>query len=302
MFFSLPVRAATLRSLTPTLLVVLSAAAACGQQTEYPIKFDRLPPAGSVIEVASRTEQTGDLGPVLVIQNRWSNPGKYRTVGALVVHVTVGEVDAGGWAKQASLRIVRSEVVSGGRRILPDLPGKVYQLGVSDGKRIYTEPTGTPGEAYLLDPLRACVLDVAVPLRFLQGEAGLDKLCGVAAPQKKGAKWNSDPQVLADGFPYLGARRDRVQGVATLKQIVGQTLTVEASLQMTGLKYELPAGYTRGSDQFQLQYTSALPLDETALPTEQAIVKYTAVNGTSDGRPTAEWMRETGHARYKRLK
>jgi hypothetical protein len=300
------VTAVAVRVATPSrcaaIVLAVSATAASGQQVEYPIKFDRLPPAGSVIEVSSRTEQTGDLGPVLVIPNRWSSPGKYRTVGQLVVHVTIGEVDTAGRAKQAALKIVRCDVTSGLRRILTHLPGRVYQIRISEGKRVYTEPTGTPGESYLLDPLEACVLDLAVPLRFMQGEAGLDKLFGVAAPQKKGATWNSDPQVLAEGFPYLGARKDRAQGAATLKKVVGQSLTVDASLQLAGLKYEWPAGYALGADQFRLQYTTILPFDETALPTEQAIVKYTAVNGTSDGRPTAEWMREVGYAKYKRLK
>jgi len=271
-------------------------------QDEHPIKFDRLLAAGSVIEVSSRTEQVGNLGPVLARPNRWGVTGSFRTVGVLVIQIAVSEVNAQGFAKEATFRIVRCDVVSGGARTARDLPGKVFRVAASDGMRRYMEPTGAAGEWYVLDPPRASILDLAVPLRFLEGEAGLDAMFGVAAPQKKGAEWNADPQSLADGFTYLGAAKVRAQGAATLKQATAKLLTLESSLQLAGLKYEFPAGYTLATDQFRLRYVTSLPTDATALPTEQSIAKYTAVEGTADGKRGTEWMRESGVARYKRLK
>jgi hypothetical protein len=289
---------------TPVLLLVASlfASSASGQD-EHPIRFDRLPPAGSVIEVTARTEQVGELGPLLVRAFGWDSVGVAKTVGQLVVQVAINEVDANGFAKGAAFKIVRCDIFSGQRRIALDMQGKVYRVAVSEGKRLYLEPTGTAGESYALDPSRASILDLAVPLRFLQGEAGLDKMFGVAAPQKKGGTWTADPQALADGFTWLAARKDRAQGSTTLKKVTGnKLLTLESKLELAGLKYEIPTGYVLAQDQLRIQYTTVVPADDKALPTEQSITRHTTATGTADGKRGVEWLRETGYARYKRLK
>jgi hypothetical protein len=78
--------------------------------------------------------------------------------------------------------------------------------------------------------------------------------------------------------------------------------TVQSDLELTGLKHEVPDGFALGEDKFQLQFTSVLPPDETALPSEQMSVRYLAISGAADGKKSVEWLRETGHARYKVVK
>jgi hypothetical protein len=285
----------------PFVLLVLLVGSPNLAAQEYPIKLDRLPKQGSIIEVASRTEQTGDLGAVLARPERWGVTGPYKTVGAFVIRIAIEEVDGDGFATKAAYQIAQCNVTSLQGGLATGLRGKVFQVSASEGKRMYLEPTGDGGY-YVLDRPKASMLDLAVPMPFLKGEASLDAAFGTETPQAKGGKWNSDPQAIAASFAYLGASKDRAQGASMLKKVTGAVLGIESTLQLAGLKYDLPNGYVLAEDKFQMQLSTTLPIDETLLPTEQTFVRYTAVNGLDNGKRSAEWMRESGQARYKVIK
>jgi hypothetical protein len=274
---------------------------------EFAIRFDRLPPAGSVIEVASETEQTGDLDAVLARSKRWGVEGKFRMTGSLLLRIRIDEVNAEGWATKAACQVVRCNAASGGRRTAADLNGKVFSMSVAEGKRRYLEPTGAAGESYVLDEPRASMLDLAVPLRFLAGEAGLDTMFGTAQPQQAKARWPADPQALAKSLAHLtagrgGANQEDLQGMSVLTKATARQLTVESALRLSGLALELPGGYTLAGDGYELKYTSVLPADQTALPSEQWIMRSTMVTTVHEGDRVVEWLRETGRARYRMVK
>jgi hypothetical protein len=126
---------------------------------EYAIKLDRLPKQGSIIEVTSRTEQTGNLGAVLARPERWGVTGPYKTVGALVIRIAIEEVDGDGFATKAAYQIVQCNVSSLQGGLATGLRGKVFQVSVSEGRRMYLEPTGDGGY-YVLDRPKASMLDL----------------------------------------------------------------------------------------------------------------------------------------------
>jgi hypothetical protein len=287
-----------MRCLVFLLLALQWLARAALAADEYPIQLDRLPPAGSVIEVTSQTEQEGDLGAVLARPNRWGVTGKYKTVASLSIRITIDEVDADGRTTAATYRIGRCEITSEQGRTGTDLKGQTFQVSVSDGRRMYLQPTGDGGY-YVLDPPRASIFDLAVPLRFFQGEAGLDAMFGATEPKKKGDKWSSDPAALARSLAYLGGDEEHLQGESVLKKATAKLLTLEHSLRLSGLKLELPDGYGLAADELAVQFTTALPTDAALPPTQQSIVKATRVAGTINGQDSVEWMRESGRAKYK---
>src|SRR5688572_16102359 len=100
-----------MRKLSHVSLLVLTYGSSALGAEEYPIQLDRLPKAGSVIEVTSRTEQTGDLGPALAPVKRAGVTGNFRTVATLVVRVAILEVDAEGLTTQAKLQVVQCDTV-----------------------------------------------------------------------------------------------------------------------------------------------------------------------------------------------
>jgi hypothetical protein len=125
---------------------------------------------------------------------------------------------------------------------------------------------------------------------------------GTIDRQKKGADWKADPQKLATAFAHRGAQQDRSFATTVLKKASGKQLTLESSLQLSGLKYTLPDGFLLADDKFQMQVTSVLSTDESALPVEQLLMQYTAVSGALENKRVSEWFRESGHAKYRLLK
>jgi hypothetical protein len=291
---------------TPAIAILLIASAPLSAQ-EYPIKLDRLPKVGSVIEVTSQTAQTGELKTVLSKLTRWGVTGSFRTTATVVARLTVEEADPSGWATKASLKVLRFDVVSGNRKTATDIQGKVFQLSVHKGRRRYLEPTGKPGESYVLDEPRADVLDLALPLRFMKGEVGLDAMFGAQAPQRVGATWKADPQALATAFSHWHASRERSQGAAVIRKAVGKILTLETTLSLTGLSFpdlifNLPADYTLSEAKHEMQITTAVSSEESALPSAQAIKLFTTASGILKGVKESEWYMGTGQSRYKLVK
>jgi hypothetical protein len=269
---------------------------------EHLIKLDRHPKAGSIIEVTSATEQAGDLGVVLAKSKRAGVTGQFKTAAAIVLRITIDEVDADGRTTKATYNILRCDVATPRGKAANYITGKSFEVSIADGKRMYLGSTGVAGERWILEEPNASMLDAAVPLRFFSGETSLDALFGTTQPQKGGASWDADAQALADGFAHLGADKARAAGKSTLKRGRGKSLTVQSDLELAGLKHDSPDGFVLSEDKLQLQITSVLPPDETALPSEQMSARYIAISGTSGGKKSVEWLRETGHARYKIVK
>jgi hypothetical protein len=267
------------------------------------IRLDRLPKAGSVIEVASATEQTGELGPALAPAKRQGVTGKFNTTANIGIRIVIDEVDADGLTTKATYQIVRCDMVTPPRGKTPSyITGMSFEVSVVNGKRRYLGRTGVANERWILEEPNASMLDAAVPLRFFQGEATLDDLFGTAQPQKSGANWTAEPQAIADAFSHLGAKQERAAGKSTLQRARGNLLTVASGLELSGLKYELPDGYALAEDKFQMQLITAISSDESALPGEQTSQRYTSISGTSEGKKIVEWLRETGQSRYKLVK
>jgi hypothetical protein len=86
-----------------------------------------------------------------------------------------------------------------------------------------------------------------------------------------------------------------------LKTATGKVLGVESAAQLTGVKHDLSAGYALVADKLQIEASSILPLDASALPAEQSILS-TSVSGLAGRKCSMEWSRETGVARSKMVK
>lgn len=282
-------------------LIVIAAGSNLAAQ-DYAVKLDRLPKAGSVIEVVSTTEQSGDLGPVLARSKRAGITGKFTTPATIALRIAIDGVAADGRVTKATYTIIRCDMVTPRGKTPSYLTGKSFEVTVSDGKRTYLGSTGVAGEKWVLEEPNASMLDAAVPLSFLAGEPALDTLFGTAERQKSGATWTAQPQVLAEGYKHLGAAKERATGKSALKKGRNKQVTVQSDLELSGLKYDIPDGYVLAENKFQLQIITSLPADDLALPAEQAIVRYTAISGTSGGKKSVEWLRETGHAKYKLVK
>jgi hypothetical protein len=287
---------------SPLAALVLIAAASALAAQDHAIRLDRLPKAGSVIEVASSTEQSGDLGPVLARAKRAGVTGQFKTPATIALRITIDEVAADGRATKATYAVLRCDVTTPRGKAASYITGKTFEVAVNNGKRMYLGTTGVAGEKWVLEEPNASMLDAAVPLSFFQGEPAFDTLFGTTQRQKSGATWPADPQALAAGFHHLGATKERATGKSSLKKGRGKLLTVQSDAEFSALKHDLPDGYQLAEDKFQMQLITSLPADEAALPAEQAIVRYLAISGINGGKKSVEWLRETGHARYKVVK
>jgi len=277
---------------TGILVVIATCSSALFAQEK--VRLDRNPKPGTVFEVNSQIEQT--MRGVAI-----SAFGVDRAA-VFLIRVTVTKVDDKGRATSADLHIVRyagtNRVGGAGGKLSAHMMGKTVQVDITDGRRRYYERND--GTTSIVDDAWTGILDLAVPLRFLN-EPGFDDILGTEEPQKRGATWKVDPEKAAAAYAAFKATKEKVKGSTTLKPGAG-VQRVEGKLQLSGLVYTLPAGYTQTDDQYEMVFNSILPADENALPSEQSLRITRTVNAMVKGRKAGETTVQAVRAQYKLVK
>lgn len=271
-------------------------------QDTYPIQMDRLPKQGQTFEVVSKFEQT------------FEGKGVFKGVGikdsadrvvAITLRITVDQTNAAGKATKATYHIIDYKGTNnfGGikGKLTNHMIGKKLEAQMVDKRRWYGERL-EDGSVAVLDDAWTAMLDLAVPLRFMD-EPGYDEIFGTTEPRKPGSSWTIPGDHVVKFYSQYGVNQDRIKASAALKSAnasgAAKLLTVEAKLQMNGITYGVPPGWKQTGDKYEWSMTTTISTDKTSLPAEQTVRRYQSVSGAAKGKNATEWSLQTAKVKYK---